>query len=230
MPGTQVIILAKAPRPGTVKTRLIPVLGASGAAGLARCLLEQVIEEALLCGADRIELCGAPSPDDPAWRTVRVPEGILWTTQAGGDVGERMLCALTSGLAHGDKVILTGADCPGMDREVMRRSIASLNDHDATLIPALDGGYVLIGLKRIHPAIMREIPWSTKVVFPRTLGRLADLGYSIAVQPALRDIDHAEDLQYLPDRPPFSEFRTVAHAHLRTPEDKVSGGANPARS
>lgn len=207
MPGTQVIILAKAPQPGMVKTRLIPVLGAVGAAGLARCLLERVLAEAVACGADRIELCGAPAPDDPVWRTVHIPQGILRATQTGGDVGERMLRALTLGLAHSDKVILAGADCPGLDQEVMRRSIASLNNHDATLIPAPDGGYVLIGLKRINPAIMREIPWGTKVVFPRTLERLAELGYTVMVQPALRDIDRAEDLQFLPDLPPFCQFR-----------------------
>jgi rSAM/selenodomain-associated transferase 1 len=213
MPGTQVIILAKAPQPGMVKTRLIPVLGDEGAAGLARCMLERILEEAFACGADRVELCGVPSPDDPVWRTVHLPQGILRTAQIEGDVGKRMLHALTLGLAHSDKIILTGADCPGLDREVLRRSIASLNDHDATLVPVLDGGYVLIGLKRIHPVIMRAIPWSTKMVLPRTLERLAELGYSVALQPALRDIDRADDLQYLPDRPPFNRFRTGARRH-----------------
>jgi uncharacterized protein len=206
MPGTRVIILAKAPQPGLVKTRLIPVLGAEGAAEFARCMLEQVIEEALACGADRVELCGAPPADDPAWKPLHLPDEIVHTDQCAGDVGERMLRALTQGLAKSDRVILAGTDCPGLDREVMRRSLASLVDHDATLVPALDGGYVLIGLKRIHPAIMREIPWSAKVVLPRTLERLSGLGYSVAVQPALRDIDRAEDLQYLPDRPPFKQF------------------------
>ena len=209
MTGVRIIIFAKAPLPGQVKTRLIPLLGAEGAADLARCMLQRILEEALACGADRVELCGSPAPGDTAWGSLQIPDGILLAAQDEGDLGQRMLHAMARGLQTSDAVILAGADCPGLDRRVLHRAMQSLEEHDAILVPAFDGGYVLLGLKRIHPAIMQDIPWNTGEVLPHTLQRLEELGYSVDLHAPQQDIDSADDLACLPDQPPFRMFRDV---------------------
>ena len=90
MSALRIIVFAKAPRPGLAKTRLIPALGAAGAAALAARMLAHTLDQALASGVGEVELCAAPAPWDATWDGIELPDGIARTAQGEGDLGERM--------------------------------------------------------------------------------------------------------------------------------------------
>ncbi|MES2386057.1 MAG: TIGR04282 family arsenosugar biosynthesis glycosyltransferase [Pseudomonadota bacterium] len=197
---TRLVIFAKAPLPGAVKTRLIPALGADGAAALARAMLAHTLQQALAAGLDAVELCVSPAPGDPAWHGVDRPAGVAWTAQGEGDLGERMDRAMQRALTRQTgPVLLIGTDCPALDSAQLREAARQLAQHDAVLLPVADGGYVLIGLRAPCPAIFSHMAWSTSSVAAETRQRLASLGLSVWQGPVLHDIDEAADLVHLPD-------------------------------
>ena len=173
--------------PGRAKTRLIPALGAEGAARLAAAMLAATVEEALATGFE-VELCGEPDP--AGWYDG--PAAVL-STQGDGDLGARLARAAARALAAGP-VLLIGADCPELDRQRLAAAADALASHDAVLHPAADGGYVLLGLRRFDPAPFEGIAWSTDGVAAQTLARLASLGWSVDVRETLHDVDVPEDL------------------------------------
>ncbi|MDI1238692.1 MAG: TIGR04282 family arsenosugar biosynthesis glycosyltransferase [Polaromonas sp.] len=196
---TCLVIFAKAPQPGAVKTRLIPALGADGAAALARAMLDHTLQQALAAGLDAVELCLSPAPGDTAWHGVTLPAGVVCTAQGEGDLGERMDRALQRALAlHTGPVLLIGTDCPALGSAHLREAARQLVHHDAVLLPVADGGYVLIGLQAPCPAIFTNMAWSTPAVAAETLHRLAALGLRVWQGPMLHDIDEAADLAHLP--------------------------------
>lgn len=192
------IIFAKAPITGRVKTRLIPAIGEAAAARLAAQMLHRILGEAVAAGMGTIELCGTPDREDPAWQTVRIPDQVMHTSQGQGDLGTIMQRAIARAFEQAGRVILAGTDCPELDRRRLRQAGTALATHDAVLVPAVDGGYVLLGLNRFNPGIMEGIRWSTPAVLPQTLERLRQLGYSVALQPDVHDIDDPGDLIWLP--------------------------------
>lgn len=196
---TRLVIFAKAPQPGAVKTRLIPALGADGAAALARAMLDHTLQQALAAGLDAVELCMSPAPGDPAWHGAAPPAGVTCTAQGEGDLGERMDRAMRRALAlPSGPVLLIGTDCPALDSAQLREAARQLAQHDAVLQPVADGGYVLIGLQAPCPAIFTDMAWSTSTVTADTLQRLAALGLRVWLGPVLHDIDEAADLAHLP--------------------------------
>ncbi|WP_341919171.1 TIGR04282 family arsenosugar biosynthesis glycosyltransferase [Polaromonas sp. YR568] len=196
---TRLVIFAKAPQPGAVKTRLIPALGADGAAALALAMLDHTLQQALAAGLDAVELCMSPAPGDPAWHGVALPAGVTCTTQGDGDLGERMDRAMQRALGlHQGTVLLIGTDCPALGSAHLREAARQLAEHDAVLLPVADGGYVLIGLQAPCPAIFRQMTWSTSTVAAETLQRLSALGLRVWQGPVLHDIDEAADLVHLP--------------------------------
>lgn len=199
--NTRLVIFAKAPQPGAVKTRLIPALGADGAAALARAMLEHTLQQALAAGLDAVELCMSPAPGEPAWRGVALPAGVACTAQGDGDLGERMDRAMQRALAlHPGPVLLIGTDCPALDSQHLREAARQLAEHDAVLLPVADGGYVLIGLQAPCPEVFAHMRWSTSTVAAETLQRLSALGLRVWQGPMLHDIDEAADLVHLPVR------------------------------
>jgi rSAM/selenodomain-associated transferase 1 len=182
---TRILVFAKAPVPGRVKTRLIRALGAEGAAALAREMLERTVAEALATGLE-VELCGDPDP--AAW--YRGPPVTL-AAQGEGDLGERLARAALRAPA-----LLIGADCPDLDRGRLTAAAASLERHDAVIHPAEDGGYVLLGLRRCDPSLFEGIAWSTPAVARQTIGRIEALGWSLDLRETLRDVDDPEDLRH----------------------------------
>jgi len=194
------VVFAKAPLAGLAKTRLIPALGAEGAAQLARRLLDHALAQAMQAQVGPVELCMSPGPDDAAWQGVELPEGLLCTEQGEGDLGERMARAVhrvTAG-PHGQPILLMGTDCPQLTAGILRDAAAQLAHHDAVLIPVADGGYVLLGLRAPCLDIFRDMAWSTPVVAAETLRRLAAHGLSVWLGPTLHDIDEPSDRVHLP--------------------------------
>ncbi len=194
---TCIIIFAKFPAQGMAKTRLQPALGIDGAAKMARQLLLHSIEQALASGFN-VEMCVSPAPTDPCWQTLDLPNSLHWSAQAEGDLGLRMLTASQNALKRFGKVLLTGSDCPDLTAQKMQSAAQQLKQYDISMVPAVDGGYVLLGLKQANAHLFSDMTWSVSDVAAVTQQRIKDLGWSLVLLEPLADIDEPDDLQYLP--------------------------------
>ena len=199
MNRVRIVIFAKAPVAGLAKTRLIPALGAQGAADLARRMLDHTLAQALAAEVGPIELCVTPSPVDAAWQNVVVANSVAWSDQGDGDLGERMARAVQRVTGAGESLLLIGTDCPALDAALLRSASDSLQHFDATLVPTADGGYILLGLNGFHASLFTDIEWSTGSVAAETRRRMARLGWNVLHKPTVHDIDDAADLQWLPE-------------------------------
>ena len=190
-----ILVFARAPNPGEVKTRLIPALGADGAASLHASLVERVLGAARRVAGARLELWGSASHaffDDCSRRY-----GASLHEQCGGDLGERMAHAFASALQAADRVVLVGSDIPALDAGYLQRALAMLEEVPAVLGPAEDGGYVLVGLRRPEPALFEGVAWGSAGVLVQTRERLARLGLRWRELEPLCDLDRPEDLARL---------------------------------
>lgn len=195
---TRVIVIAKAPLPGFAKTRLIPALGADGAARLARRMLDHALGTALAAAVGPVELCAAPDPGDPGWHDVAVPDDVTWSAQGVGDLGARMARAAQSACLRGERVLLIGTDCPTLSTTDLRDAARALDQHHASLLPTFDGGYALLGLRQLHASLFENMPWSTASVAAETLRRATQAGWAVKLLPPQHDIDEPADLRWLP--------------------------------
>ena len=192
--GTAVIIFARAPRPGAVKTRLIPLLGADGAAELHALLVKRALETARAAALHRIELHGTPDIDDPFFRFCAGHFAVALALQAGFDLGTRMLAAFESVLAAHPRALLLGSDCPALTARHLRQADGALRDGaDAVFVPCEDGGYALIGLQRPDARLFDGIAWSGQDVMADTRTRLTGLGWRWRELETLWDVDRPED-------------------------------------
>jgi len=193
----RVIVMAKAPVSGYAKTRLIPALGAEGAAQLAQRLLRHAIAQAVAAGIGPVDLCCAPDAQHAVFAELAADERVTLSEQGGGDLGARMDRALQRALTTHACAVLIGTDAPALDAAVLRAARDRLAEHDAVLGPALDGGYTLIGLRHIEPSLFEAMPWSTPQVLALTRERLQSAGLRHAELPPLHDIDEPADLVHL---------------------------------
>ncbi len=199
MSHVRIVIFAKAPVAGLVKTRLIPALGAQGAANLARLMLCRTLEHALAANVGPVELCASPSQKETVWQSITLPATVAWSSQGEGDLGARMARATKRITGAGESILLVGTDCPELDAAHLRRAATSLEHYDAVLAPAFDGGYVLLGLNRFDASLFKDIAWSTDTVALETQLRLAQLKWQPHYLPMMHDIDEPGDLQWLPE-------------------------------
>jgi rSAM/selenodomain-associated transferase 1 len=195
--STCIIIFAKFPAEGKAKTRLQPALGMTGAACMARKLLLHSTRQARATGFT-VELCASPAPSDPCWQTLDLPNSLHWSAQADGDLGLRMLTASQNALKKFEKILLIGSDCPALTATKIHSAAQQLETQNSVMIPALDGGYVLFGFKRVNAHLFSNMTWSVSDVAAVTRQRIQDLNWSLALLAPLPDIDEPEDLQYLP--------------------------------
>ncbi|MBS0336591.1 MAG: TIGR04282 family arsenosugar biosynthesis glycosyltransferase [Proteobacteria bacterium] len=194
--STLIVVFAKAPQPGRVKTRLAATLGGEAAARLHGRLLERAIATALAAGCGPVELHGSPARHGYLRRLAR-RHGIRLVSQPEGDVGTRMHAAFRRGLRRHARMILIGSDCPALAPADLRRAGRLLRGCDAVIAPAEDGGYPLIGLKRASAAVFEGVAWSTGAVMPQTRERLAGLGWRWRELRTLWDVDRPADLARL---------------------------------
>lgn len=192
------VIFAKAPLAGFAKTRLVPALGEEGAAALARQLLRHTVTQALAAGLGPVELCVTPNRHHAIWPTLNIPQAIKFSAQGRGDLGQRMARAARRSIPGDEPVLLIGTDCPQLDSAMLQAAARALAGHDCCLVPAHDGGYTLLGLRRYHPSLFSNMPWSTADVARITRARMHALGWSLAEFPAVHDIDEPADLAWLP--------------------------------
>ena len=194
---TCIIIFAKYPAKDKAKTRLQPALGIDGAAKMARQLLLHSIEQAVASGFS-VELCVSPAPTDRCWQDLELTASLCWSAQASGDLGLRMLTASENALKSFDKVLLIGSDCPDLTAERLQKSVQQLQQHDTVMIPAFDGGYVLLGFKQVDASLFSDITWSISSVAAITQQRIAAMNWTLGLLEPLADIDEPIDLKYLP--------------------------------
>ena len=190
-----IAVFSKAPRAGEAKTRLIPALGAAGAARLQRRMCLRTLDLACRAAHGKVTLWAAPDHQQRFFRAAQVRSGIAVRSQTGGDLGERMNNAFA---AHAGPLLLIGTDCPALSEAHLGAAATALHDgHDAVFIPAEDGGYVLVGLRRPQPRLFEGIAWGSDKVMAQTRERLVALGLRWTEPLVLWDVDRPEDLPRL---------------------------------
>ncbi len=194
-------VFAKAPVPGQCKTRLIPALGAEGAATLHQRLVRHRLAAARTWQRAtpdaRIELWCAPDIAHPFFAACEHDFGVTLKTQTGADLGARMWLALCAALLAGERVVLVGSDCPWLTDADIGAAFAALEGADAVYAPALDGGYVLVGLARAVPELFGNIAWGSGNVMATTRKAAGRAGARLAELRTLPDLDTPADLARL---------------------------------
>jgi uncharacterized protein len=185
-----VYVFAKAPVAGRVKTRLVPAIGAPGAARLASALLEDTLEALLAAGRAAPVLA---VDDALAFRG----RGLPLEEQGTGDLGQRLERVLGRGLNRARAVVAVGSDTPGFPAELLKECFTALERADAVLAPAEDGGFILLGLRRCPPGLLRGLPWSGPDTFLATEARLRARGLSVERAGRFFDVDGPADLARL---------------------------------
>lgn len=197
-PDSALIIFAKAPIPGQVKTRLCPPLTPDEAASLHGSVVLDMLERSRgAASMDRFLAC-SPSSDHVFFKILEERHGVRLLTQTGDDLGARMARAVADAFASGYRLVLViGTDLPTLPAPTFREAVKLLATHDLVLGPSLDGGYYLIGLRKPAPELFAGVPWSTDRVLSVTQAKAAALGLTTALLPVRRDIDTVEDLAAL---------------------------------
>ncbi len=188
----RLIIMTRYPEAGRAKTRLIPALGAEGAAGLQRLMTEHTVAQAQRLGV-RTEICftGGTGAQMRRW----LGEKPAFSRQGGGDLGERMARALGRHFRGGGrKAVVIGCDCPDNRTTDIHECFQALDSNECAIGPASDGGYYMIGLRRPAPQLFRGIDWGSGKVLRQTLERASMLGLSMHLLAERRDVDRPEDI------------------------------------
>lgn len=192
-PGTAVLVFARAPEPGRTKTRLMPLLGADGAARVSAQLTERALKVATDAAIGPVELWCAPDCCHDFFDHCRDRYGVLLHAQTGGDIGMRMAHAFDDALRRHAGVVLIGADAVSLQPADLCAAGAALRSHDAVFAPAEDGGYLLVGLRVRQPALFEGIAWGSAKVWPQTLARIEQLGLHTQTLAPGYDLDRPDD-------------------------------------
>ena len=196
--GTAIILFAKAPLPGAVKTRLIPLLGEEAAAALHVKLVRRTLDTLRAASLKGAQLHCTPGTDDPFFWFCSGHYGVTLHQQAAGDLGERMRVALENALNDHSAALLVGTDCPALTARHLRQAVRALREgDDAVFVPCEDGGYALVGLKRTDATLFDGIAWGGDRVMADTRARLQRLGWRWRELETLWDVDRPEDYDRL---------------------------------
>lgn len=191
MPPVRLVIFTRYPEPGRAKTRLIPALGAEGAAALHRRLTEQTLATARASGlAIEVRTTGASHARFADW----LGSDLSFVDQGEGDLGARMQRAVSPA-----PVLFIGSDLPDLSTEHLVEASHMLTTERVVLGPAEDGGYWALGLTQPAGTLFSDMPWSTDQVFRLTVARLAERDITPALLPTLADCDRPEDLARWPE-------------------------------
>ncbi len=202
-PGSRkrLILFTRYPEPGTTKTRMIPKLGAAGAAELQRQMTRHIVSRvteftALHPTPLEVRFEGGNKNLMAAW----LGAGFDYSPQGEGDIGLRMGRAFEKGFGCGyETVVIIGSDIPDITADIIQKAFEELENHDLVLGPAGDGGYYLIGMhktafNRANPRLFNGIHWGTDRVLPQTLAVAKEFGLSYTLLDTLDDVDRPEDL------------------------------------
>jgi rSAM/selenodomain-associated transferase 1 len=186
-----IAVVAKAPVPGRVKSRMQPGLSAAQAADLAAAMLADVTAAARATGAQ----VWWSYAGDRAVLAALCPADVRLLAQVGDGLGPRLANAHTTLHDRVGRVLLVGADCPTVDAAALRATITLLDEHDVVLGPAADGGYTLVGTRAPAPSLFTAVPMSTARTAFDTLAEARRLGLRAVVTPTRPDLDRVSDLR-----------------------------------
>jgi uncharacterized protein len=196
-----IVVFAKSPTPGTVKTRLSPFLTSREAAELYRAFVQDTLNTARSVANTQTSVAYSPADAEPVLREIIGSPTVSWFAQSGESLGDRLLRAFRNTLVNDTMGVVTvGSDCPALPQHIFEQAFDGLREHDVVLGPATDGGYYLIGLKnqRTHNDryidLFRDISWSTDLVYPQTIRAATTAGLSLLELPEWSDVDQAKDL------------------------------------
>ena len=193
-PQSRIMVFAKEPDPGRVKTRLIPLLGKQEAAKLHARFVHNTLDMACRAGLSPVELWCSPSVDAAFFQDCTQRFDITLHQQSPGDLGQRMHQALCDTLDHSLSAVLVGADCPDLRAADLSEALDALaRGAGAVLGPAHDGGYYLVGLTQPVPHLFTGIEWGSARVFSETARHLHDAGIDYHCLAARDDVDTPED-------------------------------------
>ncbi len=184
--GTLVLVICKAPRKGHVKTRLAATVGDDAAYHMYAAMMAHVFSELARTNVEVLPVVDGP-------RELVQAGTIQPLVQRGDDLGERIINALVDAPAS-ERVLVIGTDMPFIDADLIASAESALDVADVVIGPCVDGGYYLIGMRRVHEELFEGIPWSTADVLASTIGRCAELGLTPHLLPLLRDVDTLDDL------------------------------------
>lgn len=199
-PNPVIVIMAKVPEAGEVKTRLMPPLSASQAAALAGCFLQDTVAKAMsICHV----IIAHPPVENAALRAAlqaQLPPCLRWMEQRGHDLGERLTSAAEDAFQLGFKpVIIIGADSPTLPAQYLTMAISALAEDESDVVvgPAEDGGYYLVGINAAQPGLFSDVEWSSAQTCAQTAENARRLGLRIAPVPRWYDVDTPADLERL---------------------------------
>lgn len=191
------VIFAKAPEPGRVKTRLTPAISKECAARLHEAFIMDILDATTSVAAKRALAC-LPTTKHPFFSLLKKKEPLQFIHQKGEDLGARMRNAFEWGLSEGfQKVVLIGCDAPTLPIEMIQAAFDHLTTTEVVLGPSLDGGYYLIGTKETMPDLFSQLPWGTETVLRETLERVNKKKRRCRLLPFWYDIDRPHDLAFL---------------------------------
>jgi uncharacterized protein len=186
------LIFTKNPEAGKVKTRLAATMGNDAALAIYHQLLLHTVSVTEYLLVEKFVFYSNFIEQEDVWNSKRYHKEV----QQGADLGERMKNAFTSAFRKGyDKIVIIGTDCPDLNAGIIMNAFVYLQSHDVVIGPAEDGGYYLLGMKRLYSDLFENLQWSTKAVFNDTLKICDELELTYQLLPVLNDIDEEKDLQ-----------------------------------
>ena len=196
-PDTCLVIFAKAPIIGKVKTRLIPALGAEGACEFYQEMAHNIIVNLAESEICQVKIYSHLDSTHQFFKDLEISNALKVYPQHGNNLGERMFQAIKNSLINFSKVIVIGTDCPEYSAYYLESAIQALDRKDVVIGPATDGGYVLIGMKTAEPHVFARINWGGKTVLDNTVERIVESSLSYELLSPLHDIDVPADLKHL---------------------------------
>lgn len=203
-PDAKIMIFSKAPIPGKVKTRLSGMLGKRGAADMHSRMLKYMLARLNSCNLSPVELWCAPDCRHPLFSSCRREFSVKTKSQAAGNLGQRMHHAFRLALDTSPYALLVGADAVELSCDMLEKSFSALrNGKNAVFVPALDGGYVLIGLRKPVRGLFTDIVWGSADVMEQTRKRLRKHCLDWFELPPCGDIDTPKDLKRIKQKISF---------------------------
>lgn len=237
MRSVAVGLFCKTPAAGRSKTRLSPPLRPEECAALSACFIRDLASTINEVARDSAAVGYAvytPAGSESALRTL-LPASFRLLPQTSDDFGLRLANAMRAMLERHDGAILVNADSPTLPAAILRAAVEATRRGDAVVLsPALDGGYTMIGLSRLHERLFDDIPWSTAQVYERTVARAREIGLPVVNVPGWYDVDDADSLALLlselDGRPPAlaqaglrGAHAPATRAHFAAREERLTG-------
>lgn len=195
----RLIVFTRYPEPGQCKTRLIPSLGAEGAAEMHRWLTLRALDNARLAAhASALSLQVWYAGGNESLLETWLGDDLELVRQPTGDLGQRMAYAFEAAFTEGAfSVAIMGSDVPELSHERIGYAFEAIGDHDLVLGPTEDGGYYLVALRHPVPSLFTNMPWGSSRVLQETLRRADQAGLSVEMLDKLHDIDRPEDIRFI---------------------------------